>query len=54
MFNISATPGVVSLWGIQNMGFDFVSMESPLSQVIPLTEFPGNSVMNSSENWKAS
>ena len=31
-----------------------MSMESPLSEVIQLTEFPGNSVMDSSESWKTS
>ena len=46
--------GVVSLRGIQNQGVDFLSMESPLSEVIQLTEFPGNSLMDSSKNWKLS
>ena len=32
----------------------FVSMDSPLFEVIQLTEFPGNSLMDSSENWKTS
>ena len=32
----------------------FVSMDSPLFEVIQLTEYPGNSLMDSSENWKTS
>ena len=32
----------------------FVSMDSPLFEVIQLTEFPGNSLMDSSKNWKTS
>ena len=42
--------GVVSLRGIQNQGFDFLSMESPLSEVNPMTEVPGNSVSGFIEN----
>ena len=59
LFDISAIPAL-SVWcslpsGNPKSGFWlFVSMESPLSEVIQLTEFPGNSLMDSSENWKTS